>query len=356
MLVQKIKQVILNVVRVFIPTLIILFIVLELFFRFVLPSCERPNTYFDVQNGIVKYDKSSEEGTYSVGLNTSIKGKWRINKQGWNSLIDYTEQTKKKRIAIIGDSFVEGFHVNVEDQFPSLLRKRLKDTVDIISFGRAGAPLSQYLHMARYVSKKYDPDVLIFNVVFNDFHQSLTELSPYCKHFLRLSVRDSIVKESAILPYPSTKTSSVWKKSALVRYLYYNAKLGLVSRTRTTEKKERQGGEKIKQAIFSHLPQIKIATEYVVTTLKREMPNTRLVFVIDAPRPCIYQKGESCEETIQFNFLIEACEDQNIEYINLEKTMRKRFENNGKKFEFPIDQHWNTYGHQVVAESLLKKL
>ncbi len=44
-------------------------------------------------------------------------------------------------------------------------------------FGVSGAPLSQYLHMMRYVYEKFDPDVAIVTLIHNEFDDSLYPVS-----------------------------------------------------------------------------------------------------------------------------------------------------------------------------------
>ena len=132
------------------PTLIILVLVLELFFRFVIPSNNPPQTIFSKEDLLYKY-KPNQLGLFSIGKFAQIRSNYRINNDGWNSLIDYRKKknNSKKRIAVIGDSYIEAFQVDYDKSYPSLLSNVLKNEYEIYSFGISGAPLSQYLHMNR---------------------------------------------------------------------------------------------------------------------------------------------------------------------------------------------------------------
>ena len=106
---------------------------------------------------------------------------------GWNYPIDYYPINDKKLIAVIGDSYIEAFQVDVDKNYPFLLREKLKNDYEVYAFGKSGAPLSQYLHISRYVNRHFDPDILIFNLVHNDFDESIQELYPGNTYFLKVS-------------------------------------------------------------------------------------------------------------------------------------------------------------------------
>ena len=116
------------------PTLIILVLVLELFFRFVIPSNNPPQTIFSKEDLLYKY-KPNQLGLFSIGKFAQIRSNYRINNDGWNSLIDYRKKknNSKKRIAVIGDSYIEAFQVDYDKSYPSLLSNVLKNEYEIYS-------------------------------------------------------------------------------------------------------------------------------------------------------------------------------------------------------------------------------
>ena len=58
------------------------------------------------------------------------------------------------------------------------LREKLHSQFDVYGFGKSGAPLSQYLQMTRYVIKHFDPEIIVINVIRNDFDESLRRVWP----------------------------------------------------------------------------------------------------------------------------------------------------------------------------------
>jgi hypothetical protein len=87
-----------------------------------------------------------------------IKGNFSINNQGWNSVKDYEHlPTDKINIAIIGDSYVQGFHGNVEESIGRLLEKSLHDSVNVHEFGIAGGNIVDYgVLFEKFIKGKYD--------------------------------------------------------------------------------------------------------------------------------------------------------------------------------------------------------
>ncbi len=350
------KKVALKILKISIPAIIIALLFAELVVRIFFDASERPSTFYDTENKIVKYSNHITDGTYTVGLDAAIKGRWHINEQGWNSTVNFSEKTDLNRIAIIGDSYVEGFHVNVEDRFSELLRTEVSDSIDIIELGRAGAPLSQYLHMARYCYKKYQPNTFVFNVVYNDFDGSLSLLNN-AEHFLRLDIKEAEVVETEIKPYPEDRTNSVWKNSALIRYLYYNAKLGTIGSVQHSKEAYEKAVKEHQQKIEENTDKIILGIDYVFSCMLSEFPDVRIIVILDASRPCIYTSDyEACTETKLFKACEEICLDKNIEVVNMGPIMQAHYKEHSSKFEYEEDVHWNRLGHQLVFEALLNAL
>lgn len=98
-----------------------------------------------------------------VGLNVvgglgEIKAKYSVNKQGWNSIKDYSElPSDKMNIAIVGDSYIEGFHVNVEESIGRIVESEMNNSVCVHEYGSAGANIIDYgLLFNKYIKDKYD--------------------------------------------------------------------------------------------------------------------------------------------------------------------------------------------------------
>ena len=95
--------------------------------------------------------------------------------------INRDEKSKNKKIAVIGDSVLEGFGVEVDDRVSnkietSLLAKNLN--YDLLNFSIAGyATIDQVQILERYVLD-YSPESIILQICYNDFQRNLIESLP----------------------------------------------------------------------------------------------------------------------------------------------------------------------------------
>jgi len=149
----------------------------ELFFRLVLPACNFPYAYTDPVTNILRYDeKRLTEGVYTIGRYAQQRGKWRVNNYGWISAVDYQrkELRDKPLVAVIGDSYLEAFHVDVDKSVAALLRDSLHGEYDVYQFGISGASLATYLQITRWVDSEFEPDIIVYLVDDDDLEQSMT--------------------------------------------------------------------------------------------------------------------------------------------------------------------------------------
>lgn len=351
-----------NIIFISLPTLILIFFILELFFRFIIIASDPPRSHYYENDKIYAYDSKRNDGTYSDGKFTQIKTHWHINNFGWNNPINYVAGKDSGLIAVIGDSYIEAFQVDVDKNYPSLLRKKVYPENEVYSFGVSGAPLSQYLHMSRYVKKYFNPDILIFNIIHNDFDESISEFNPSKKYFLQLSYNDStksFTEKEPQADFSRAQYRPFWQtliyKSAFVRYLYLNLKVNNISKkynnNQSFEANKDVDELKERETI------IKKSTEYIVGKIRNENFEKRIIFIFDAPRNAIYS-NTLAKSNVYFlnNMMKEICKNNNIEYIDLTEPMKNDFQLNKKKFNSEIDEHWNEYGHEFVAQYLYNYL
>jgi hypothetical protein len=100
-----------------------------------------------------------KSGFWVRGGLKEINSYYVINKQGFNSIVDYTDlDNKNLNIALIGDSYIQGFHTDVNYSIGRQLEDMLGPNVVVHEFGKAGGNIVDYgLVYKEYVKyKKYD--------------------------------------------------------------------------------------------------------------------------------------------------------------------------------------------------------
>ena len=352
----RMVKVIKNIAVITLPAIAIVLVALEIFFRFAIPAMDRPPACFDVDEAILKYRPDAGEGLATFGKYAQQRGRWRINNHGWNSPTDYMTHKERPRIAVIGDSYIEAFHVDVEEAYPSLMRAEIGDRYDVYSFGISGASLSEYLNISRYVDRNFDPDILIFNIRYNDLAESVFEINRADTHMLMISITDTSVTETVPRPNHSFSQFSlkrrILRKSALVRYLTINLRAQQVIRDMFS-KRDYSGNVEI-DAVEREKDLVETAATYVFKKLKEENQGKRVIIVMAAPRHDIYAGALDQSRVLFVNDMIRRLSlAEGFELLDLTTPMAEDYEKNQTPFNSPWDSHWNEYGHAFVARQVL---
>jgi len=348
-----------NILTVSIPSLLLLFVVLEVFFRFAIPGAAKPIAYFDEQNLMLRSHESRRTtGLYTLGRFAEIRSHWRTNNYGWNSSIDYSPEPDpagRKLVGIIGDSYIRGLQVDVDKTTAALLREDLSGDHQIYSFGHDGAPLSQYLHMSRYVNRNFDPDILIFVLIHNDFDESLAELA-HKPYFMQLSLNG---EEPVEIQPVNTNLYQFLTYSATFRYLYSNLVLSrLIFRLIEDAGNSDDFNANVDVASLNERrASMRKAAEYLMTKIEDENAGRRVIFAMHAPVNDIYNDKLETSSVRWINEMVrDICVDYALECADLSQTMNEDYQKHGQEFLIPGDGHWNEYGHRVVSDFLRQQI
>ena len=334
-----------------VPTISLTFILLELIFHFLIASSELPSVVYDKDYRLIKY-KENQTGIYSIGK-FPLKGyEWKINNEGWNNKNDYFEEKNKFRVAVIGDSYIEAFQVNVDEHYPSLVQSSLPE-LEIYSFGISGAPLSTYYQIAKYVSQKFNPDLFIINVVNNDYDESLYILR---KRDVFTTLQN---EESPKFITPSGLNqkwlTNLMNMSSTFRYFYHNLQLFHKIKSIIFEKIILKNHDIIKNNLRD---KVKESMAVIVDSIYN-ISSKKILFVIDADRHEIYH-NYALIENLEVNFyrkdFLDVLDKKSIEYIDLNDTFKDDYIKHSKQFNSNLDYHWDSYGHSIVAKEIISNL
>lgn len=109
--------------------------------------------------------KPLASGYYVGGGCREIFSHYQINEQGWNSLRDYeldNENTNLIKIALIGDSYIEGLQSDVENSVGRLLEQSLGDDYAVHEFGKSGGNIEDYSRVYEELSQYDYEHVFVF--------------------------------------------------------------------------------------------------------------------------------------------------------------------------------------------------
>ncbi len=292
---------------------IVIVLALELIVRVFHLHNERPQRFLD-KNQVEKW-VPNQTGYSVTGNRRQNVGKYRINSFGFNSVYDdYKPDSKEYNIALVGDSFIEGFHTNYDNSLGQQIEKKLSDT-KVFEFGYAGYDLVDQLHLIHEYKELFDQmdKVVIYMRYTDDLTRSSYAVSS------RLSLNTSInraIKKVKLLVY----LKDIGAISALTN------KVGRIKGFLSGVKQGIGDGAKGKSKDSVYLSNFNLLLE------KDPLDLDKYVLLID---------GRLCSDDFLRN--IEKKEISVIDFGN-------EFLKSQEKTDLVYDQHWSTHGRGLVVD------
>ncbi len=355
------KKGIKNFFTITIPIVLVMLVFLEIIFRTVIPAGHHP--YFELydEGGYVigKYNhKNGVDGIKTFGAFARTKSYWKINNHGWNAAIDYQFEKVDSttfRIAVIGDSYVEALNLDVDKSFVSNLNKSLNN-IEVYSFGIGGSPMSQYMHFCRYVEKMYAPDAYIFVLANNDIDESWAQYGEFRNLVLSTNDLGNIIEHHPqYYEISQGKFTTLAKKSALVRYMFYNLQIYRIARLlrfHFNPDKLPKGVVKPKK-VHSTKEMIKDVSTYIFEEIEKTTDQKQVLFVQDGDRANVYKLKPNDTKLMELVTVTKnLCDSLNYGYIYLFPIFERDFKQNKTRFNTAADYHWNEYAHSLIADTL----
>lgn len=349
-----------NLLLISIPAGIASLLLVELALRFVIPASNPPDSYFDTDDNVLRFDVSGpNQGYTTVGALAQHRTRWQINNTGWNSAVDYAMGPRDNPlIAIIGDSMIQGLNVDVEESIAHRLRQDLDGRYDVYSIAKGGGALSQFLHLSRYAGRNFEPNVLVFSVENRNFDQSLCDVS-HPVGMMCLHDDGTDIRESAFLPYEPSPVRRWARKSAIIRYIVFNLDLSPTARPDDRTALDQQTGAAGGGHDLLLMERVERSTDYILGKIAQENPDKMVVFMADQPRRRIYQDklppDDGFESWTQ-SLLERKAQEYGFAYLDLTRAFARSYQEDGIKLESPDGFHWNGHGHSVAAQALLETL
>lgn len=347
-------------------SLLALLLAAEVFFRVAVPAPEVPASAWIDE---VLRHRPGQKGVYWHG--GDFRAPFAINAQGWNSgRAGYPlERGAGPRIAVVGDSYVEALQVPPDASLAEELERQLPGT-EVFRYGMSGAPLSQYLHMARRAALPASPDVLVALLVHNDFDESYRRRAGfYTESFLTFDLRpDGGVDEVPPRPYRQGALSWLRNHSATWRYLTHGRllNLGALRQALLGPAGPRQFEANVDISGLAEREETdRLATAYAFARLREACAakGARLLLVMDGVRAGIEAgqlTGAGAEyETgaLRLNRLAaREAEALGIPFLDLHPAFARDFRENARPFGHPTDGHWNAHAHALAAREVAEKL
>lgn len=311
---------------------------------------------------VMHYEPNSEY-VWSLGPTLAFPVKGRTNNLGWINGEDYDSVATTPLLAVVGDSFVESIMVPDSATMQFRLRARAGPGKRVYSFGMSGAPLPQYLAEAQYVRDKFRPAAIVVIIGGNDFDESLGRFkSAVGQHYFADAPDSTLVLERA--DYQPSRVRRFLRHSALVRYFYIQTRgvhiiSSMVASASSAITRSPRTVAVPMQATPDRIAWSKLAVRKFLSDLpsRSGISPGSIVLVVDGPRPQpdgppLWAFGQQEFFSTMRDFLIPLAKSAGYEVVDMAPVFAHDFSVNHRRFEFPMDAHWNGYGNRVAAAAV----
>lgn len=320
-------------------------------------------------NGVVRYTPGSRAVFRHPGGRTS---RVTVNADGWNSTKPVYHRARtpgRLRIAVVGDSYVHASYVDTDKAFAEVIERRLKARgidAEVLRFGMDGAPLSQYLHMLRREVAAYEPDLVLVQLIHNDFDESYRRLrTRYASSFHKVDIdEDGSVSEQ--LPADFRRSiADLMRASAMFRYLYYETNFYLGAKTWISRYFWGSKGNDYDPAFIvsgvdvrnlDDVPRMRRVSRYLISQMKglADEHGFKLALSMDAVRETVYGRNdEATRKAAALNVIArDAASLAGVPFYDLTAAFRNDYVLTGLPLQYTYDWHWNEHANRLVGETL----
>ncbi|RDY57553.1 hypothetical protein [Flagellimonas nanhaiensis] len=298
-------------------------LVLEVLIRAFHLYNELPQRYV-AEDGILKW-VPGQQGYAVYGNRRQNFTEYKINSSGYNSYREFYPSDEKIEVAIIGDSYIEGFHQNYHNSIGKKIEGKL-DGVEVFEYGHSSNDLADQLYLIHANEDIFDKvDYIILYLKYeNDLLRS----------------EYKFIKRTPLFP--------VLRHSKLVLYLL---NIGMADPVKKAHKSLISIKDKISggtKGSDKEKPQINIDSLYLENfkglVAKYGLNKAKTALLLDS--------GATDKNFLGY------LNEQQIDFIDFANSFEAA--GGSRKTTLIYDRHWNNKGREIVADEiygyLLKKL
>lgn len=298
---------------------------------------------------------------FAKGALFDIVNRVRTNNAGFVSDQPYDATATTPLLTLIGDSYVEALMVPYADTLQARLASVANGSGRVYAFAASGAGLAQYLVWARYSRDVYRPQGMSIVIIPNDFSESIYERehSPGFHSFVK---RQDGSAELRLTEYQPSAVRLLLRNSALAMYLFSQAKVQTLAGAMGQALGDND--TRFVGNVAADAPEdYRRASEWAVDRFLDLLPESagldrsRIQLVVESVRPNLYAPETMPEAERSYwgrmrRYVIENARSRGHDVVDLQPAFSARYQQSGKRFEFPTDGHWNAEGHAAAAEAV----
>jgi len=295
-----------------IPIYIIgILLLLELLVRVLHLYTEDPPRFID--ESLVEKRVPGHQGYAVTGNRNQNFSKFNINEDGFNSHIEFQPSYESYEIAIIGDSFIEGFHQDY-DKSIGVKIEALLDTVQVYQYGYAGYDLANQMHLINAYKEKFDRIDRI--IIYLNYESDLGR-GTYQPNYGRIK----------------NLSSPIFKIRDNIKLLSYGSKIGIL--------------EPIKKLFagsgFENNSDIDNTSGNLDEQYLSNFKNLIAEYGFDSDKTSILLDSRTTSTTF-----LDYCYKNGFDIIDFSES----FEKSDQPVTLIYDHHWNNHGRDLIAKSV----
>lgn len=304
------------ILKLFLYALFI-FSILEITVRMLHLYPEDPPRFID-EFGVEKR-VPNKKGLAVYGNRNQQVSEFAINSDGFNSHREFLPKDDKFEVAIIGDSFIEGFHQDYLNSIGRKIEERIP-WIEVYQYGYAGYDLANQMHLINSYSddfKKIDAIVIYLN-----YENDLTR-DVYGPNYERIK----------------TLNSKLFRIRDHIKLLAYGSNIGIL------EPLKKLAGKGHK-------------TDEMTTSEINDSISKDLLYLANF-KNLVKEYGFDKEKTVLLldkrktsPVFISYCEANGINYLDFSIT----FKSSDKPTTLIYDWHWSDHGRELIADVISKYL
>jgi hypothetical protein len=307
-------------IKILIYTLVIL-LALEVLIRVFHLTKDYPVRFID-EFGVEKW-VPNQDGFSVTGIRRQNFSKFHINNSGYNSFREFSPSKDKLEIALIGNSFIEGFH---QDYYNSIGKKieNLISGLEVYEFGYAGYDFADQLHLIHQYQSTFD---LIDHV------------------FMGLKFEEELRRgEYGILQSRMKLESPLYKSLRQIKLLVYLQKIGAFDAARELTIKILSFGQKRNKKDSNETIELKnIRYKLYIKNFESLIDS----FGFDKERFTLLLDEEKTP-----SIFISYLNENEYKYLDFSKTINQSISSTNLIY----DKHWNNHGRTLIANILIDYL
>ncbi|WP_047414356.1 hypothetical protein [Cellulophaga sp. Hel_I_12] len=306
---------------------ILLLIALEIWVRVFHLAKDTPNRYLD-ENKVEKW-MPNQNGYAVTGNRRQNFSAYHINASGYNSYREFNPSREGFELALVGDSFIEGFHQNYYQSIGKKIENKIPG-IEVYEYGYAGYDMADQLHLIHQYRDQFKLiDLVVLGLKYNnDLTRPIYEVEGY-----RLALEsplNNLIKKSKLLVYGKSigVFSPIQDFINTTRNLMVNPVPPIKSSTPDTSSVQAKDEELLKRNIEN------LESLMSLYGFDKE----KFYFLID--------------ETVTPTRFIQYLNDNRLKYI----TIGEELKSSAKNTTLIYDHHWNNNGREIVAQKIAKLL